>query len=278
MQLLACHNGRLLRTTLSLSGEADDALASRLKPGRAFRTQLAALDAIAPDGAFACGAVHEILADPAHGSPKFFAAMLARAALNESSVGGGRGGAVVWCDPDGELYPPALAGLGIPLDRLYLLRPRTLADEAWAVAEALRCPGVAATVATVRPGRGRYAFTRTQARRLQLAAERGGGAGILIRPCWGRAGSGANIYAAATRWLVEPAGGERNVQKWRIQLTHGHGGRLNQAIILEHHRDQRSGTDPDPDRQTHPVRAVKELADRPLPAAAATTRPMRISA
>jgi len=264
MRLIACHNGRLLET--ACCGESDV-----IKPARTFQTHLPALDELLPGGAFVCGAVHEILCDPAHGSPKFFASILARSAAAQPREPGRprpeTSGAIVWCDPCGEFYPPALIGIGIPLDRLYLLRPRNLADEAWAIAECLRCRGVAATVAAIRPGRGRQAFSRTQARRLQLAAERGGGVGILIRS-WGRAGTGCEIYAAATRWLIEPAAGEHTVQRWKIQLIHGHGGRLGQAVILEHHRD----------RQTDPVRAIEELADRPIPATIAFARPMRIGA
>ena len=45
--------------------------------------------------------------------------------------------------------------------------------------------------------------TRVEVRRLQLAAEQGGGVGILLRP--NLINSGSNIYAAATRWLVSPA-------------------------------------------------------------------------
>src|SRR2546423_1093128 len=82
-----------------------------------------------------------------------------------------------------------------------------------------------------------------EARRLQLSAERGGGIGLLLRPL-GRASS---EHAAVTRWLVRPAPGERTVQRWSIQLVHGHGGRVGQSVILEH------------SRETNRVRAVEQL-------------------
>src|SRR5688500_15155144 len=44
---------------------------------------------------------------------------------------------IVWADPRHEIYPPALAALGFDLTKLYILRPPTEADEAWAVAECL---------------------------------------------------------------------------------------------------------------------------------------------
>src|SRR5690606_12196722 len=83
---------------------------------------------------------------------------------------------VAWSDPAGELYGPALAFAGVDLDRLLVLRPRSPADELWAVAECLRCPGICATVAHMP-----LAMSYVQARRLQLAAEQGGGIGVFLR-------------------------------------------------------------------------------------------------
>src|SRR5690606_12030989 len=103
------------------------------------------------------------------------------------------------------------------------------ADLLWTLAECLRCAGVGATVALVdRP------LTRVQARRLQLAAEAGGGMALLLRPMQARASP--HIYAAATRWLVAPARGDRTIQRWRLQLLHGHGRHAGHSFLLEKHR------------------------------------------
>jgi hypothetical protein len=147
---------------------------------------------------------------------------------------------LIWFDPDHTLYPPALAAMGIDLARLYLVRPKDYAEHLWALAECLRCPAVGAVVASV------DRLSRTDARKLQLAAEQGGGIALLLRPF----NKNAHIYAAATRWLIEPAPGERNVQRWRIQLLHGHGGRDRSFVYLEH------------DRETHLLRTTDQLADR----------------
>jgi len=101
---------------------------------------------------------------------------------------------------------------------------------------------VAAVVAEMKPGQR---LSRLEARRLQLSAERGGGVGLLLRP-WGNRLSAE--HAAATRWLVRPAPGERTVQRWKVQLVHGHGGRVGGVVILEH------------SRETNRVRAVEKLA------------------
>src|SRR3954468_20291791 len=72
-------------------------------PRKVFATGLTALDALLPEGGFARGAVHEVLCDPAHGQPRFFALLLARAACRAI------GGDVAWSNPRRDLYPPALA-------------------------------------------------------------------------------------------------------------------------------------------------------------------------
>ena len=46
---------------------------------------------------------------------------------------------------------------------------------------------------------------------------------------------------------------ERTVQRWKMQLIHGHGGRVGQAVFLEYHRDT---------AQTNAVRATEQLVYR----------------
>ena len=173
--------------------------------------------------------VHELLFNPAMGNPlPLFPALLAvRAALDEQDISQ-HPRALVWVDPTETFYPPAAIGLGVSPAQLHVLRPRSQ-DLVWSTIECLRCQGVGAVVALMlqQP-------TRVEVRRLQLAAEKGGGIGLLLRP--NLAGSGSSIYAATTRWLVAPAPGERTIQRWHLQLLHGHGGRIGQSLILEKHR------------------------------------------
>jgi protein ImuA len=227
MQVVTCHRGKLQTVT-----EAD--LVSK---DTGFRTGFPAIDRILPGESFARGAIHELLSKPGEPRPLFFATVLARAAMVEEGKEMGVG---VWCDPQGQIYPPAVAAAGIPLEQVLFLRPKTPADHIWAVAECLRCRGVSVTLAQL----GR--LSRIEARKLQLAAEAGGGVGLLFRPF----GSISSEYAAATRWLVEPFPGERTVQRWKLELIHGHGGRVGQSVILE------AG------RETNLVRAVETVGDR----------------
>ena len=199
---------------------------------RVFEMGVAAIDRLLPAG-LARGAVHEVLTEPGRPQGRLFATLLARAATTSSSL-------IAWSDPQGTLYPPALARWGIAMDQLLVLRPANEADQVWAVAECLRCHGIGATVACF----GR--LSRIGARRLQLAAEAGGGVGIFLRTLGGQSGD----YAAATRWLLRSIPGERLVQQWELQLIHGHGGRLGQTVILE------------ACRETHSVRVSERLVDR----------------
>jgi protein ImuA len=211
-------------------------------------TSLELFDAFASvDGSgLATGAIHEVLVDPDAGSTGTFAALIASAVLKSKP-----GGWIVWSDPYHTLYPPPLVKAGIALERLLIVRPCSPQDELWAIAECMRCAGVAATVAHV----GR--LMPVQARRLQLAAEQGGGVGVLVRPDDAR----ATNYAAATRWRVSACAGSRASQRWNVELVYGHGGRVGQRFVLE------------VDRETGRANAV--VSDGVAAAGAAANDPVR---
>ena len=148
-------------------------------------------------------------------------------------------------------FLPAAMGSGILPEQMCVLRPRP-DDLVWATIELLRCRSIGAVVALMM-----QPLTRVQVRRLQLAAEMGGGSGVLIRP--NVASAASHIYAAATRWLVTPVPGERTIQRWQVQLVHGHGRQIGQPFILEKHRaleNRASG-------QTNIVHLSATLVDHP---------------
>lgn len=130
-------------------------------------------------------------------------------------------------------YPPAACGQGMLLEQTILVRPASQADELWALEEVLRTEGVGAVLCWG------WGFSETALRRVQLAAESGGGLCLLLRPasvraqpCWGR-----------LRLLVEPlgvfegsfsAGGRgTNVRRLRVHVLHVHGGAGDQHVDLE---------------------------------------------
>ena len=149
-----------------------------------------ALDAALPGGGLALAAVHEVAGTSAAG---FTAALAGR-------VAAAREGLVVWCQhrrrvrDEGALYGPGLAAFGLTPARVLVVDADR--DEAvlWAMEEALGASAAAVVVGEVE----RVELRST--RRLQLAAESGGAAGLLLRPVE----PVLEPSAAVTRWRVRP--------------------------------------------------------------------------
>jgi protein ImuA len=101
----------------------------------------------------------------------------------------------------GTPYGLGLEDLGLSMDRLLILRVAHPRDALWAFEEALKCPALAAVLAEL-PEAG-VAADLTATRRLSLAAQAGGGLGLLLRH---------RLYplpsAAMTRWQVAAASSE----------------------------------------------------------------------
>lgn len=183
-------------------------------------TGCAAFDRFLPGGGFRAGTLVEWLAaEPGCGATSV-ALICARQACRSA-------GALVVVDRAGRFYPPAAARLGIDLDRLVLVRPDSAADHAWAVDQALRCPGVAVTL-TWPESPGRPCDGRTL-RRWQLAAERGGGLGMLIRPATAR----GEPSWAELRLGVEPLEPNLSRRRLRIRLVRCRGAAGGGSIELE---------------------------------------------
>lgn len=167
---------------------------------------VAAIDDCLPWGGLPLGGLHEIRPErpAAPGAALGFAAcLLGRLALE-------RRGRLLWLTLSDHLYPPGLAALGVPAERLLLVRPTRWADLLWAAEEGLRCKGVAGVLAELDG-----ADFRT-VRRLSLAARGSGVPALLLN-------QGANLGAVLTRWQVAPAASETTIGvgpwRWRIGLT-----------------------------------------------------------
>ena len=211
------------------------------------------LDGALPWGGLPQGALHEVAGQgvAASAAAGFAAALAARLAGHVPGLEGqaghvpgldgqaghvpGPGGSagpeiVLWCQAPagrqeaGEPYGPGLAAFGLDRRRLILLCPRRAVDLLWALEEGLRCPGVGVVLGEVGA-----ALDLRASRRLQLAAEAGGAAGILFCPSADGLGpsaagpSAAGPSAALTRWrvagLADPAGRDRPIAaRWAVEL------------------------------------------------------------
>jgi protein ImuA len=232
MRWVSCHENALrIEDDRSTEGEGEDA-PLRWTPQRALVRR----------------AVHELLFEPSGETPAPWGPALwcAREAMGQSKAR-----AVIWLDPEGTVYPPAIVAGGVPWGDLHVLRP-TPKNWGWTVAECLRCRGVGAVVARV-AGR----LSRVEARRLQLAAEEGGGVGVLLRTT----GKGSDIYAATTRWRVSPAPGAARAQRWRMELVHGQGRQVGQSYLLERPRAAVADFRIFPNPAPLPLRPPSALAD-----------------
>ncbi len=123
-------------------------------------------------------------------------------------------GTLLVVDAEHTFYPPAAWALGIPSSATIVVRPGNEADSLWAVEQALRCRGVGLVLARLNHVASR------PFRRLQLAAERGGTIGVLIRPARQR----ASPSWAEARFLVQALPSRPVGRRLRIESLHRNGG------------------------------------------------------
>lgn len=159
---------------------------------------LAALDAVLKGG-LARAALHELA--PA-GPAQTGAAVGFALALAARATAGSRPALVIQTDfaalEAGTPYGSGIECLGLPMQRLIVLRVPRPIDVLWACEEALKSRGVALVLAEL-PEAG-AAADLTATRRLTLAARAGGGLGLLLRHR-----PSPLATAAATRWEIAAA-------------------------------------------------------------------------
>ena len=158
-----------------------------------------ALDELLPEKGFRPGTLIEWLSAAAGGGAGTLALLAARQALLGTQQAGGEAAALVVLDSRGDFCPPAAVRLGIAAHRLVVIHPGSVADHHWAMNQALRSSAAAAVLAWP------PAIDDRTFRRWQLAAEEGGGFGLLVRPAAAR----VEPSWADVRLLVEPRGAER---------------------------------------------------------------------
>jgi cell division inhibitor SulA/protein ImuA len=160
----------------------------------AVPTGFAALDAELPGGGWSRQALTEVLSD-APGIGELGLILPAVAALTSA------GKRVVCIAPPYVPYAPALAGSGIDLVNLLVIRPQNRPDALWAAQQVLRSGSCHALAAWL--PRARYA----ELQRLCVAAEAGRALAFVFRPL----GAMAESSPACLRLGLEPAGLEVGV-------------------------------------------------------------------
>lgn len=214
---------------------------SRASQWRALKAKIAGLEAGAAanapvrpfgdadlDGAFPAGGLplgrwHEIAGDGLEVETAAAAAAFA-AALAQPLA---ETGAVVWVMRREDLHAPGLAHLGFPARRLIQVSVTRESEVLAALEDALGAAGVAAVIGEAE------GVDLTAGRRLQLACERRGATGFVLRrrPYGGGPVREAAGSASATRWRIGPAPSDPGEApglgppRWRATLERCRGGR-----------------------------------------------------
>lgn len=201
---------------LEVAGREQSAASGALSSG------CGALDRHLPGGGYQGGTVIEYLrAIPACGA-SYLALSAAREAMRATE------GFLIVVDWLNQFYPPAVAALGIDLQHVVFVRPQSHADGLWAIDQALRCSAVAAVVAQV------DRLDDRAARRMQLAAEEGGGRALLVRSAAARhEPSWAEVQWVVRPLLVSASGGYGVARQVQVQLARVRGGKAGATVYLE---------------------------------------------
>jgi protein ImuA len=165
------------------------------------------LDELLPEKGFRRGTLIEWLSEGEGTGVATLALLAARQACSS-------GGVLVVLDEHRQFYPPAAARLGMDLTQMIIVQAASVADNLWAMDQALRCPAAAAVLGWPRKLDGRTF------RRMQLAAEQGGGLGLLLRP----AGAEHEPSWAEIRLRVEPLpAASQGGRRLRIEVLRSRG-------------------------------------------------------
>jgi protein ImuA len=176
----------------------------------------AALDSVLPAGGLRQGTLLEWINGEGPGSGAATLALLAAGGLIRQQESGPAGTLAV-VDRDGGFYAAAAAGLGLSPERILLVQAGSEDEWKWAVEQVLRSSAVD-VVLTWADSLDDRVF-----RRWQLAAELGGGVGMLVRS----AEVVREASWASVRLMVRGCVGEESAtgRRWSVRVLSGGVGR-----------------------------------------------------
>ncbi len=213
----------------------------------------AAIDSALPWGGLPRGCLHEIedAGGEAGAATGFAAALMARLIADR--------GPALWCLGRVDLHGPGLGAFGLDANRLIVVRARAPEQVLWVLEEGLRARRLGAVLGEV------GGIDLTASRRLQLAAQAGGTACLLL---YRTHRTRAPTTVAQTRWRVGPAPGAPaegfdalDAPRWRVELTRcrGAAGVRHWSIEWSHETHRFAVAAPLADRsETPPVLALDQ--------------------
>jgi protein ImuA len=174
------------------------------------------LEEALPERRLPAGSLVELLAAAPGAGVWTLALLMAKHACDERKC-------LVIADAERHFYPPGASLLGIDWRRTLVVRPKVRHKVLAAITQSLRCPAVGAALA-------RFDHLPTaDCRRLQLAAETGGGVGFILRP---RAALRTPSFAAV-RLLVSPLVSVQADRRLQVEVVRLRGGKSGQSFLLE---------------------------------------------
>lgn len=179
------------------------------------------LDQHLPNGGYAAGTLVEWIAEDAGCGSSTLSLLTARQAIAEGKY-------LLVVDRERTFYPPAAVALGIRSEQMIVVHPQNNEDLQWAVDQGLRCTAVGAVLASFQELDDRVA------RRLQLAAEIGGGLGLFLhygRKRWRNPTSTPSW--ADVQWHVTPLPTPPNQRCFDLRLARCRGGRAGLCWTLQ---------------------------------------------
>ena len=169
-----------------------------------------------PHKVFPVGAVHEYLSfEPANtaATTGFIAGILSSMMLGS--------GACVWISRQNNLFPPGFTTFGLEPHRILFIHLKRDKDICWATEAALQVAGIAGVVSELPE------LDFTASRRLQLAVEKSGVTGFILR----EKPRNINSTACVSRWQIAPTASYSQgvpgvgVPCWQVDLLKIKGGK-----------------------------------------------------
>ncbi|MGH6636835.1 MAG: translesion DNA synthesis-associated protein ImuA [Gammaproteobacteria bacterium] len=127
------------------------------------------LDVLLPGQGWPKGRLVEILSEAYASGAALYVLMSALAKLSRSRL------CLAWVSPPYIPYAPTLVAMGVDLSKMLVIRASSEEDKLWALEQSLRSSACGAVLGWLDAARS------NTLRRLQLAAEVGGGMGVLFR-------------------------------------------------------------------------------------------------
>jgi hypothetical protein len=127
---------------------------------------------------------------------------------------------IVWIAPPHMPYAPTCADRGVDLSRMLVVRGADPGERLWAAEQVLRAPACGAVMLW----EGAARFTIRSLRRLQLAAEAGGGLGVVFR----NPRTGAAPSPAMMKLRIEP-----DPEGLAVTLLKCRGGSPGKRVVIE---------------------------------------------